>query len=82
MLYQHQQTLEALLKQVEQNEQRYSDIRLATLAVPNSEVMDKIIRYETAINRQIYRAISELERLQRQRKGEPVPPRINVDITG
>lgn len=82
LLDEHQQSLKSLLELVRKNEQRYSDMLLASLAVPNSEVMDRIIRYETAINRQMYRAISELERLQRQRKGEPVLPRINVDITG
>jgi hypothetical protein len=75
-------SLEGLLKQVEEREQREREAMLASLSLPESEVMDKILRYETAIDRKMYRAMSELERLQRQRKGQPVLPRINVDISG
>ena len=41
-------------------------------------------RYETALERQLYRALDALERLQRLRGGEAVPPplRIEVDHTG
>jgi hypothetical protein len=35
----------------------------------------RIQRYQTAINRQLYQAINQLERLQRLRKGDDVPPR-------
>jgi hypothetical protein len=34
---------------------------------------DKIVRYQTTINRQLYQAINQLERLQRFRKGDKVP---------
>lgn len=43
---------------------------VARLALPSAEVTDKILRYETAIERQLYRGISELERLQERRTGE------------
>ena len=39
-------------------------------SLPNENGMDKILRYETAIERQLYRAIAELERLQNRRTGE------------
>jgi hypothetical protein len=52
-----------------------------SLALPSKEVVDKILRYETTISRQLYKAMSELERLQRLRKGEPVPPPINVQVS-
>ena len=42
----------------------------ASKALPPVEVTDKILRYETAIERQLYRTIHELERLQQQRIGE------------
>ena len=35
--------------------------------------LDKIIRYEASLDRQLYKAINQLERLQRRRKGEDVP---------
>jgi len=39
-------------------------------------------RYETAIENKLYRAINQLERLQRSRKGEfvPVPQALDVSI--
>lgn len=38
-------------------------------------------RYETAIENKLYRAISQLERLQRTRKGEFVPPPETIDVS-
>jgi hypothetical protein len=44
----------------------------------------KHLRYETTLERQIYRALHELIRLQMARKGEkpPAPLAVDVDITG
>jgi hypothetical protein len=53
----------------------------ARLSLPPKDPMDKILRYETAIERQLYRAINELERLQRRRGGELVPPPINLEVS-
>ena len=53
----------------------------ASLALPPREVLDKILRYETTISRQLYKAMAELERFQRMRMGEPVPPPINVEVS-
>jgi len=46
----------------------------SALSLPSSEDADRLLRYETAIKRQLYRAMDQLERLQRQRKGDFVPP--------
>lgn len=43
--------------------------------------MDKLNRYETALERSLYRAMHELERLQRARLGEPMPPPAVADLT-
>ena len=43
--------------------------------------LDKIIRYEAALDRQLYKAINQLERLQRRRKGEDLPAPIVLDET-
>ena len=42
--------------------------------------IDRILRYETAINRQLYQAINQLERLQRLRKGDHVLAPLNVQV--
>ncbi len=43
--------------------------------------LDKIIRYEASLDRQLYKAITQLERLQRRRKGEDLPPPVVLDET-
>jgi len=42
--------------------------------------IDRILRYQTTINRQLYQAINQLERLQRLRKGDNVPAPLNVQL--
>ena len=49
-------------------------------SLPDALTMDRILRYETAIERQMYRALNQLERLQRQRAGYNVPPPISIDV--
>jgi hypothetical protein len=43
------------------------------LFLPEKEELDKLLRYEAMINRQLNHAIGELERVQARRKGEPPP---------
>lgn len=44
------------------------EAKIASFSIPPKETTEKILRYEAAIERQLYRAIQELERLQEQRK--------------
>jgi hypothetical protein len=48
--------------------------------LPPPAILDKIINYDGKLKRQLYRALNQLERLQRMRRGEPVPPPLTVDI--
>ena len=48
--------------------------------LPQTEGMDRMLRYEAAIERELYRALAQLERLQRQRRGDAVPPPLHVEI--
>jgi hypothetical protein len=41
-----------------------------------------IMRYQTTINRQLFQAMNQLERLQRLRKGENVPAPLNLQVLG
>ena len=54
---------------------------LAVLSLPLKANADKILRYETAVEKQFYRAVNELERLQRRRLVDIVPPPINVELS-
>lgn len=42
--------------------------------------IDRIMRYQTTINRQLYHAINQLERLHRLRKGDNVPAPLNLQV--
>lgn len=76
------------LEEIRKHRQAMADNALALevvrlrQSIPASEDMDRLLRYETAIERQLYRALAQLERLQRQRRGEPVPPPVQVAISG
>ena len=52
--------------------------------IPNTEATYRIVRYEAHIVRLLNGAMNELERLQRGRQGDFVPPPVNarVDIEG
>jgi hypothetical protein len=40
------------------------------------------VRYQTTINRQLFQAMNQLERLQRLRKVESVPAPLNLQVLG
>jgi len=40
-----------------------------------------LLRYGNSVSKQIHRILDRLERLQRMRKGQPVPPQIDVNIS-
>jgi hypothetical protein len=50
-------------------------------AIANTEVVDKILRYEAMAERSLSRALDRLERLQRRRMGEALPPPLRVHLT-
>jgi hypothetical protein len=70
-----QSTVSLARVQVE-TEYRYEHIML-----PEASSLDKILRYETSIHRQLVYAINQLERMQRARKGESVPAPVSVQLS-
>lgn len=48
--------------------------------LPPADVLDKVMRYEGHLTRQLLHAMNTLERLQRARLGSPGPPPIAVDV--
>jgi hypothetical protein len=50
--------------------------------LPAADTVDKILRYETALDRQLFRAMTQLERLQRRRLGENLPPPLSLEVSG
>jgi len=49
--------------------------------IPGQETSERLLRYETHFGREIDRILNQLERLQKMRKGEPVPPTLNVKVS-
>jgi hypothetical protein len=47
----------------------------------NPNVLDRLPRYEASIERSFDRTLTQLERIQRMRLGQPVAPPIKVDIS-
>jgi hypothetical protein len=46
--------------------------------VPDSPGLDRLLRYEASLERSFDRTLSQLERLQRMRLGQPVLPKLEV----
>lgn len=56
---------------------RFTNVRETAIgrhAIPEDKFLDRILRYETTIEKYLHRAIAQLERLQRRRKGETLAP--------
>ena len=51
------------------------------LSLPLGAELDRILRYETTIQRQLVYVVNQLERLQRARKGEHVPAPMSVQLS-
>jgi CRISPR/Cas system-associated endonuclease Cas1 len=48
--------------------------------IPSRDELHRLLRYEAAIERHFYKALNQLERLQRLRAGDSVPARVEVDV--
>ncbi len=69
------------LKLREHDESCEEDARRAADVLPTGAVLDKILRYETKLERQMYRAMAQLERVQRMRRGEAIPAPLSVEVS-
>ncbi len=45
------------------------------------DIADQLLRYEATFERAIDRSLAQLERLQRMRRGQPVPPPLKVELS-
>jgi hypothetical protein len=50
------------------------------LQVPDSPALERLLRYEASLDRSFDRTLSQLERLQRMRRGQPVPPTLKIEV--
>lgn len=72
--------IEFWIDRLEERENAEERARQSAEVLPLAEVLEKILRYETALERQLFRAMNQLERLQRRRLGEAVPPPLSMVV--
>jgi hypothetical protein len=53
----------------------------SAVLIPGQEASERLLRRETRLSREIDKILNQLERLQRMRRGQPLPPRIDVNIS-
>lgn len=75
-----EQDLESLRSRLTERHERARARAPRLLAVPDEATANRLLRYEGAIQAQLFKALHELERVQRMRAGEPVPPRLHVQV--
>lgn len=75
----HKEQIRAFEKQKEKNKLRFQVIKQLG-SIPSKDELDRLLRYEGSIERQLYKAINQLERQQRMRSGEAVPAPITGDV--
>ncbi len=76
------------IKRLERHQKQQSTVVHAKLeleslrrGVPEGPQLDRLLRYAAAISRDFERTLNQLERLQRMRRGQAVPPPINLNVT-
>ena len=77
----HKKEIDDLEKQKQQNKLKLQVIKKLG-NIPSKHELDRLLRYEGAIERQLYKALNQLERLQRLRAGDnvPAPVEVNLDV--
>ncbi len=76
-----QEDLELLEAQHAKREDAEERAQQAAALLPAAAKLDKILRYETALERQWYRAMNQLERLQQRRLGEAIPAPLAMEVS-
>ena len=75
----HEEQIATLCRDKEKNRLRLQVIKKLG-SIPSKDELDRLLRYEGAIERQLYKAMNQLERLQRMRSGDNVPAPVEVDV--
>lgn len=65
----------------EKKEKQHETALQAAAALPAPQVLEKITRYTKPLERHLFQAMNQLERLQRQRQGQHIPASIAVEIS-
>jgi hypothetical protein len=60
---------------------RKLELELLRRSVPDGPQLDRLLRYNVTLSREVERTLNQLERCQRMRRGQPVPPAINLNVS-
>jgi hypothetical protein len=63
-----------------ERESRVEAARQSAAMLPPAEKLERVLRYQAALERQLYRAMNQLERLQRRRVGETISAPFMVEV--
>jgi hypothetical protein len=69
------------LEKREPIESERMEVEILRQRVPDSRGLDRLLRYESSLERTFDRTLAQLERAQRIRKGQPLPPQLDVKIS-
>jgi len=69
-------------KDLNEKEKLIFESTKSTPNAPDEDSLNRILRYETSLKRHLYKAMDQLERLQRRRQGEHVPAPVNIEVSG
>jgi hypothetical protein len=73
--------LEQYQRQQELIESKRSKVGMLLRLVPDSSVLERLLRSRNSLEREFYRLLAQYERAQRIRKGQPLPPEVDVKIS-
>lgn len=73
--------LQAAIVDLEARGEKELSLKEESMAIPGEEKLDRLLRYEARLDGAFDRTLQQLERLQRMRQGQPVPPTLKVDVT-
>jgi hypothetical protein len=74
-----EQQIESLERQKPKNRLKLQVIKKPG-SIPKKDELDRLLRYEGTAERQFYKGMNQLERLQRLRSGDKVPAQVEVDV--
>ncbi|MGH1364213.1 MAG: hypothetical protein ACRBF0_11685 [Calditrichia bacterium] len=74
------QELKKALSKEQEKDRMALEVKSKLGQMPGKDSLDRLLRYEGALNRQFYKALNELERIQRLRQGDIVPPPMDINI--
>jgi hypothetical protein len=67
-------------KSLMETNQKRNKYRLSAALIPGQEASDRLLRCAAHLSREIDRTLNWLERLKRMQTGQPMPPRVDINI--